>query len=145
MKKIGEHEIHIKQDHRYRLEVQFDKEAFASIALDEPPPLGEDSAPNASRILSAAIGSCLSASLVFCLGRHGVKVEHGIEAKVHTDIVRNEERRLRIGGIEVTLSVPPEVDPQTLEACRKIFEDFCTVTESVRSGIQVSVNVESRS
>lgn len=145
MKKVGEHEIHITQDHRYRFEVQFDKAAFTAIALDEPPPLGEDSAPNASRILSAAIGSCLSASLVFCLGKRGVKVERGIEAKVHTNIVRTEERRLRIGGVEVTLSVPPDIDPQTLDACRQVFEDFCTVTESVRSGIDVSVKVESRS
>jgi hypothetical protein len=57
--------------------------------------------------------------------------------------LRNERGRLRIGAIRVTLA--PEVDLEQrgrMGRCLELFEDFCIVTESVRHGFPVSVNVE---
>ncbi len=139
--RVSELEVWVAQRDAYRFEVGFDKE-FPPITMDEPPPLGGDSGPNATRILAAAIGNCLAASMVFCLGKRGVKVERGVEAKVRMEIVRTPERRLRVGGIVVTMSVPKEVDPSIVEECRATFEDFCTVTQSVRRGIAVEVRLE---
>ena len=59
--------MHLKQLDGFQFLVKFDKEQFEPLRLDEPPPLGHDTAPNAARILAAAIGNRLSASLVFCL------------------------------------------------------------------------------
>lgn len=140
--KVSELEVRVTQQDAYRFEVTFDKEAFAPVMLDEPPPLGKDAGPNAARMLAAAMGNCLAASLVFCLGKRGVKVAEGIEARVSMDIVRTPERRLRIGGARVTLRAPDSVPAEALEACRTTFEDFCTVTASVRRGIDVEVVVE---
>jgi uncharacterized OsmC-like protein len=142
LQKVHEFELRVTQQDAYRFEVSFDKD-YDAIAMDEPPPLGEDSAPNAVRILGAAIGNCLAASLVFCLGKRGAKIAHGVEARVHLEIVRNEDRRLRVGHVRVHLKVPPDVAPEALEACRGSFEDFCTVTSSVRHGIDVEVVLES--
>lgn len=136
--KVHEFEIRVVQEDGYRFQISFDK-AYAALAMDEPSPLGADSAPNGMRILAAAIGNCLSASLVFCLGKHGVKLEHGLVARVRMEIVRNEEKRLRVGHVRVELVVPPDVAPDALDACRSSFESFCTVTESVRAGIPVEV------
>ena len=134
--------VNLAQDAAYRFTVRFDKD-FAPILVDEPPPLGKDAGPNAARLLAAAIGNCLAASLVFCLGKRGHTLALGLGATVDMDIVRTAERRLRIGHVQVTLKVPPEVPADALDACRGTFEDFCTVTASIRRGIDVSVVIES--
>ena len=135
--------LHIEQLDGFEFRVRFDKEQFAPLLLDEPPPLGHDTAPNAARVLSAAIGNCLSASLVFCLKKANV-VASGVTADVAVEIVRNEARRLRIGKVDVTLHTNLASDDPALASCLGTFEDFCMVTQSVRQGIDVAVHVEGR-
>jgi uncharacterized OsmC-like protein len=132
--------IHVEQVDGFEFRVKFDKEQFAPLMVDEPPPLGGDTAPNAARVLGAAIGNCLAASLVFCLKRAKVATS-GVTADVDVEIVRNEARRLRIGKVNVTLH--PNLDPESpaLVGCLDTFEDFCVVTQSVRQGIEVNVEV----
>lgn len=136
--KVSELSVRIAQEDAYRFQIRFDK-AYAPIVSDEPPPLGKDAGPNPARLLAGAIGNCLAASLVFCLGKKGVKVEQGIEATVDMQIVRTPERRLRIGRVKVTLRVPAGVSTEAVDGCRDLFEDFCTVTASVRHGIEIDV------
>lgn len=125
----------------YEFKVRFDKEQYEDLYIDEPAPLGHDEAPNATRVLAAAIGNCLSASLLFCMQKQGKKLD-GLTADVDMEIVRNENRRLRVGGVKVTLRPPVPLDDEALSACRERFEDFCVVTQSVRAGIDVDVEIE---
>ncbi len=132
----------MRLDEDYRFVVDFDQAAVPSLLMDEPAPLGAGSGPNASRILAAAVGNCLSASLLFCLRRARVEV-HDLRTTVTGTLVRNEAGRLRIGEVQATLA--PTIDAQELpriQRCLELFEDFCVVTQSVRDGITVSVNVE---
>ncbi len=132
--------VRVEQTNGYEFRVRFDKEQFAEIHMDEPPPLGHDTAPNAARVLAAAIGNCLSASLVFCMSKAKVPIE-GVSADVNVEIVRTETRRLRIGKIDVTLHTSLPDDHPGLSGCLATFEDFCIVTQSVRRGIEVEVHV----
>lgn len=132
----------LEQVERFQFDVNFDNPAWPPLRLDEPAPLGDDSAPNASRILGAAIGNCLAASLLFCLQKSRVPVK-GIRAAVEGDLVRNEKGRMRIGSVHVVLHPTLDGVPvERLERCRELFEDFCVVTQSVRDGIDVQVSVE---
>ncbi|HOG29833.1 MAG TPA: OsmC family protein [Vicinamibacterales bacterium] len=117
----------------------------APLLLDEPPPLGGASGPSASALLGAAVGNCLAASLLFCLRRSRVEVA-GAEAKVAVRVARSEKGRLRITGISVSLEpeLAPGQDPAKYDRCLGIFEDFCVVTQSVRAGVPVEVNVSPR-
>lgn len=133
--------VHLEQVDGFQFLVKFDKEQFEPLRLDEPPPLGHDTAPNAARILAAAIGNCLSASLVFCLKKENV-VASGVTADVEVEIVRNEARHLRVGKVDVTLHADLPADHPALTRCLDSFEDFCIVTQSVRQGIEVAVHVE---
>lgn len=135
--------LHVEQIAGFEFRVKFDKEQFAPLSLDEPAPLGRDTAPNAARVLAAAIGSCLSASLVFCLQKSKVAAP-SVSADVNVEIVRNDARRLRVGKVNVSLytNLPPD-DP-ALTGCLATFEDFCVVTQSVRQGIDVAVQVVRR-
>lgn len=133
--------IRVEQIDGFEFRVKFDKEQFAPLLLDEPPPLGHDAAPNAARILAAAIGNCLSASLVFCLKKAGV-IASSITADVGVEVVCNEARRLRIGNVNVTLHTTLPANHPALASCLATFEDFCMVTQSVRKGIEVNVQIE---
>jgi uncharacterized OsmC-like protein len=139
---VSEAVVQVTQAEAYRFVVSFLGNDFEPIVGDEPPPLGKDAGPNPVRILGAAIGNCLAASLTFCLGRRGVKVAHGVSAKITLEVIRNEQKRLRIGRVKVDLVAPADVPTEALEACRGVFEDFCTVTQSVRHGIDVQVGLE---
>ncbi|MDP2899690.1 MAG: OsmC family peroxiredoxin, partial [Candidatus Bathyarchaeota archaeon] len=53
------------QDYSFR--VDFGGEGFKELVTDEKPPVGEGSGPDPSMLLAAAMGNCLSSSLLFCL------------------------------------------------------------------------------
>jgi uncharacterized OsmC-like protein len=137
---VGKFTIHIEQVEGFQFRTRFDKEQYADLLMDEPAPLGRDSAPNPARILAAAIGDCLSASLLFCMKRAGLSIL-GIVAKVDVELVRNENKRLRIGAVDVALTPRLAGDADAERACLEAFEDFCVVTQSVREGLDVRVNV----
>jgi len=125
----------------YQFLVDFHREGIPSVLMDEPPPLGEDHGPNAAGLLAAAVGNCLSASALFCLRKARIPVK-GMRTTVQASFLRNPQGRLRIGGIEV--KIQPEVAPEHRERmgrCLELFEDFCVVTQSVRNGIDVKVQV----
>lgn len=142
MQIVHEFTISMKQLEDFQFEVHFDKEQFAPLRMDEPEPLGRDAAPNASRVLAAAIGNCLSASLLFCTRK--ARVELGpMETRVHVQLGRNDRGRLRIASVEV--EIDPHFPPGEREKaarCLELFEDFCVVTQSVRDGIPVEVRVK---
>ena len=125
----------------YEFKITLD-ERLAELLMDEPPPLGAGNGPNASTVLSAAVGNCLSASLLFCLHKIRIKPT-ALKTTVRTKMVRNEKKRLRIGSSHVTITLG--FDPEgryRLSRCLNLFEDYCVVTQSMRGGIDVSVEVQ---
>ena len=125
----------------YRQVADFGLANAAPLVLDEPEPLGAGEGPNPARVLGAALGGCLGASLLFCLRKARVDVQ-GLRATVRGTLVRNERGRLRIGGISVLLEPRIPADQhERLSRCLNVFEDFCVVTASVRPAVNVSVDV----
>lgn len=125
----------------YRFTVDFDQPGVPPLVLDEPPPLGDGDGPDAARLLAAAVANCLSASFLYCL-RKSRAAPSAFRTTVEGELVRNERGRLRIGRLTVRLhpSVPQD-DVLRVGRCLDLFEDFCMVTESVRDGIEVDVEV----
>ena len=129
--------IEMLQD--YQFKVTFSRETLEPLLMDEPVPVGKGEYPNAGLLIAAATGNCLASSLSFCLRRARVEVK-GMTAVVKTTVERNQKGRLRITGIQVELN-PVVDDLKRFEICRDVFEDFCIVTESIRKGIPVKVDV----
>ncbi len=125
----------------FQFVVDFEDPRLPELLMDEPPPLGAGAGPNASRLLAAAVANCLSASLLFCLRKSRIDVRE-LRTKVKGSLVRDERGRWRIGGLRVRLEpgLSPEHEPR-IARCRDLFEDFCLVTQSVRRGIDVQVEV----
>lgn len=125
----------------YKFNVTFDG-IGGTLHTDEPRPVGKDEGPTATMMLSAAVGHCLSTSLLFCLEKSRVKAKD-IEADVTTALRRTEGGRWRVGDIKVNIRMNvDEGDKEKLDRCKGIYQDFCVVTESIRKGIAVDVNVE---
>ncbi|EQD42747.1 OsmC family protein, partial [mine drainage metagenome] len=57
--------LHISQVGDYAFRIEFEGTQLEALLTDEPAPLGHDEGPNPSRLLLAAIGNCMAASLVF--------------------------------------------------------------------------------
>ena len=125
----------------YEFRVKF-SDNFPDLLMDEPEPLGADKGPSATRALSAAIGNCLSASLLFCLRKARIDPQQ-LKATVTTSIFRNERGRMRVGDAHVVITLGVGDDDRTrLGRCTQLFEDFCIVTAAVRAGIDVRVDIQ---
>lgn len=134
--------MELEQVEDFEFRVRFDKAQFEEIRMDEPPPLGGDRGPNASRLLAAAVGNCLSASLLLCLRKSRLDVT-ALKTVVRTTIDRNEQGRLRVQAIDV--EIDPGLDSaswQKAQRCLALYEDFCVVSQSVRQGVDVRVSVK---
>lgn len=119
--------------------------------IDEEHPQEVDMlGPNPSRLLGLAILGCLSASFIFCLKKRNFKVDD-FTAEAEVIISRNEKGFLRIKKIDVNIK-PNITDPDALKRAKQclksakdgvsFFEQYCTVTQSVRFGIDVNVNLD---
>ncbi len=131
----GDFSIELEEIEAYLFHVDFGN---SELLVDEPPPLGQGKGPNASRLLTAAVANCLSASLLFCLKKFRQEAG-GMKTTAKTSLIRNEKGRLRIGGIEVMIRLAASYEH--LDRCLSQFEDFCVVTASVRAAIPVTVRV----
>ncbi len=134
-------QVSVTQEDDFVFKVDFGLDGVGDLVMDEPEPLGGATGPNASKVLAAAIGNCLCASLMFCLQRSRVEVDE-ICASVSGVLARNEEGRWRIKemNVEITADVDEE-HAKKLERCVEIFEGFCIVSSSVRQGIPINVKV----
>jgi len=69
-----------------------------------------------------------------------------IVTRVRADTTRNERGRLRIGRIAVEIQLAETAASYAqVERILAQFEDFCTVTASVRAGVPVEVSVRDAS
>lgn len=69
----------------------------------------------------------------------------GIRTTASARVGRNAENRLRVQEIALTLRLGKPGDTiERLDCILAQFEDFCTVSQSVRQGIPLAVAVEDR-
>lgn len=141
MSEVQTIDLSIAQVDDYEFRVRFDETGAPDLMTDEPPPLGDGDAPNPARLLLAAVGNCLMASLLFAL-RKFRNDPAPLHARAHARLARNPSGRWRIVAMEVDLQLADAAGAlQHADRALAQFEDFCIVTESVRSGIPVSVRV----
>lgn len=115
--------------------------ALPVLRVDEAEPIGGGTGPHPEQMLIAGVANCLCASLVFALGKFRQN-GGGVSAEAVCRIDRNEDRRLRIVGIDVRIALgAAAIDMPRIDRVLEQFERFCTVSESVKLGIPVAVSV----
>ena len=142
MSESDEKIIRVRVDQRqdYRFDIHFGGDVPVLMA-DEPVPLGTGLGPSPVQLLGAAVGNCLSDSLLFALRKFKLAAEP-IRCEVSSRVGRNPQGRERVLGIDavLTLGVPGASLPR-LDRVLGQFEAFCIVTQSVGAGIPVTVGV----
>ena len=130
--------VRLKQAQDYRFDVDFGN---ATLRSDLPPPTGGGAGPNPEQWLAAAVGNCLSASLLFSLRKFKQNPDP-ISTEVTAEVGRNPEGRVRVLKIDVTITLGvPAAAIENLQRVLDSFETYCTVTQSVRQGIPVNLRV----
>ena len=132
--------VSLKQQQDYRFEVMFD-EHMPVLISDEPAPLGTGTGPSPVQMLCAAVGNCLSDSLLFAF-RKFKQVPEPLHCVVTAEVGRNPENRLRVLNMNARLGLGvPANELEQLERVLDQFEAFCTVTQSVGLGIPITIEV----
>ncbi len=135
--------VNLKQEKDYRFAIDF-AEGIPVLYGDETPPLGGGTGPNPAQLLAAAVGNCMSDSLLFAIRKFKQQPEP-IQTAVTATIDRNAENRLRVQNISVKLTLGAAASSlDHLDRVLAQFEEFCTVGQSVRQGIPVTVEVYDR-
>lgn len=132
--------VRLQQQQDYQFQIHFGPDMPVLIG-DEPPPMGQGAGPTPVQLLAAAVGNCLSASLLFALRKYKQKPEP-IQCDVAAQVGRNAQGRLRVLSLKAVLTLG--VPAATLEHLDRVldqFESFCTVTQSVAQGIAVTLEV----
>lgn len=133
--------ITVTQQGHYQFLVDFGT-AIPGLLADEPAPLGAGEGPSPSQLLLAAVANCLSSSLYFALQKFKQDAG-GMTTTATARIDRNAENRLRVLDITVTIRLGKGgAEISHLDRILAQFEPFCTVSQSVRHGIPISVAVE---
>lgn len=133
-------QISITRQSGYQFLVDF-APGIPPLLADEPPPLGLGQGPSPVQMLMGAVANCLCASLTFALQKF--KQDPGkLVATVEASMDRNESNRLRITSFKVDIQLGAKgSDLLHLDRALAQFEEFCTVSMSVREGIPMTVSV----
>lgn len=134
--------VAVDQVARFQFEVSYPGTTLRPTTVDEAPPVGTGTGPGPAQALAGAVGHCLGSTLFNSLERAHVR-STPIRTRVTVSFGRNERGRLRVASLAVELECAPldESDRERFDRCVAIFEDYCTVTGAVRSGIEVRTEV----
>lgn len=114
--------------------------AFGDLITDELEPLGDGEGPNPSLLLAASVANCLAASLTFAIRKF--KEEPGKVTATVTGAITRVDGRHRIEKMQVSLKLGNTAENiPHIQRVLEQFEDYCIVTQSVRQGIEVNLEV----
>lgn len=132
--------VQLEQKQDYQFDIHFG-DGIPVVMGDEPAPLGAGQGPSPVQLLAAAVGNCLSDSLLFAL-RKFKQAPQPLRCDVHAEVGRNADGRLRVLGMRALLTLGvPAASLEHLERVLAQFEAYCTVTQSVGQGIPIAVEV----
>lgn len=137
------YEVNMEKLENYKFIVDFGKKSIPSLLMDETKdiPGGEETGPTASMLMGAAVGNCLSASLVFCLSKKRVNLKN-LKTMITLKRKRNDKGYWSIS--EIVVDLQPEIaeeDRARFDQCVEIFRNYCIVSNSIETGIPLTVNI----
>jgi uncharacterized OsmC-like protein len=133
-------QITLRQQKDYQFDVDFGG-GIPVLVADEPAPLGSGQGPSPVQLLAAAVGNCLSDSLLFAL-RKFKQAPEPVGCTVTAEVGRNDQNRLRVLKMTAVLGWGLlRRRCSTWTGCWTNLKAYCTVTQSVGLGIAIELQV----
>lgn len=99
--------------------------------------------PNPTGLLALSVLSCLAASFTFCLKKKKFTLTE-LKGMAEVVIKRNEKGFWRVKKIDINMT--PKIDDPKMRKranqCKKFFEQYCIISESLRDGFEVNLNLD---
>lgn len=134
----NEFSISLKLVENYLFNIDFGE--FGNLLADEPEPMGGGEGPSPAALLAASVANCLCASLLFAVRKY--KEDPGAIAAKITGTMDRVDGMLRVTHFDVQISLGVEgASLVNIDKVLSQFENFCTITQSVRRGIEIDVSV----
>lgn len=133
--------IHLSLESGLQFRVEFELAGVPTVTTDAMPPLGLGHGPDSERLLMASVANCLSASLAFALRKYR-NSDVPMRTSARARLAPNENGRLRVNGIAVDIRLGrPAAGIRLLERALAQYQDFCTVSASIRTAFPIEVRV----
>jgi uncharacterized OsmC-like protein len=132
--------VNLTQLQDYQFKIEFGQ-AVPAILGDEPAPLGQGTGPSPVQLLAAAVGNCLSDSLLFAL-RKFKQSPDPLRCEIEAEVGRNPQGYVRVLSMLARLQLGVEAGALAhLDHVLDHFQAYCTVTQSVGQGIPIAIEV----
>jgi uncharacterized OsmC-like protein len=99
--------------------------------------------PSPVKLLGLSVLGCLAASFSFCLQKSDFSLL-GLNGSAEVTITRNDKGFWRVNKIDIEMV--PQIDTpemhKRVNQCGKFFEQYCIISESLRTGFEVNVNIK---
>jgi organic hydroperoxide reductase OsmC/OhrA len=133
--------VKVSSQERMTFDVDFGLPGVATLRTDSAPPLGSGAGPDSEMLLVAAVANCMSASLLFALRKYK-NDSVAVSACASASVERNAAGKLRVVAIQVKLQLSaPGATLRFVDRAVAQYEDFCTVSQSVKAAIPILVQV----
>jgi len=143
MSNVLKTKVGLKQEEEMIFKCDLGSLKMANLYIDEKNKKHtEKIGPSPTKLLALSVLGCLAASFSFCLQKKNFSLS-GLEGKAEVTIARNDKGFWRVKKINVEMNPiinTPEMRKRA-DVCRKFFEQYCIISESLRTGFEVSVNL----
>jgi len=99
--------------------------------------------PSPIKLLALSVLGCLAASFEFCLERKDFTLSD-LDGIAEVTFARNDNKFWRIKKIDI--KILPKIDNPEMRKrvaqCKRLFEQYCIISESLRKGFEIKVNLE---
>ncbi|MFX1476783.1 MAG: OsmC family protein [Promethearchaeota archaeon] len=136
--------VSLKQEEEMIFKCDFGEIKGDSLYIDEKHDKNSEKiGPSPAKLLALSVLGCLTASFSFCLKKKEFSLLD-LRGQAEVSIARNDKHLWRVKKIDVKIS--PKIDTPELrkraDQCAKFFEQYCIISESLRNGIEVNLELD---
>jgi uncharacterized OsmC-like protein len=136
--------VSLKQEENMLFKCDLGQNIMQNIYIDERERKETDKIGHSpAKLLALSVLGCLAASFEFCLTKRNFSLK-GLDGTAEVTIARNKKGFWRVKKINIDL-IPLVDDPtmrKRVDQCKKFFEQYCIISESLRKGFEINVNLD---